>query len=1039
MIIARRVVCAGLAMALAVCAGTGCSKRARKERMLASANRDFQAGQYDKAEVEYRAVLQIPPLSSGAVRQLGFVYFEEGRLSQAFPYLNKAAQLEPKNADVQIKLAATYLGARKYKEAREAVNKVLEQRPGDELALQILADSAAMLRDGPKVRETIEKLRQNDQDRSGYHLGLAVLDLQRQNMSDSKKELQQALALNPNSGNAYFLLGGIYLQEHDLKEAQQAFQSAAQLSPLRSTARLRYAEFQWQTGATNQAQTNLEQLTAQAPDYISAWLILMRLTFAERRLDDCRSIIKTILVRDPANYEALMQSGILSMAQRDGTNAVATYLRMQELYKTTPQVPYQLAMAYLLTGDKVKAVASLNQSLFIDAQFAPAILALAELDIRANRPAAAIGLLQPLIKQQPRQAKAKLLLADAYLAAQTPSEALAVYRQLAETFPKDPTLQLNIGLVLEQQRDRAGARTAFLNALELSPGYPPALELLIDLDLADKRYSEAMERVDPQIDRNPKSSVFRLLKSKILVAQNNLPGAEAVLLKAIEVNPEDSAPFLYLAKVYIAAKKYQGALDDLAVLVKKTNNVSAWLQIAELHDQLKDYDAARDAYEKVLQLSPQATVAINNLAYLYDEHYRDLDKALVLAQKARELAPFSPNSADTLGSILLKKGEYPRALALLQEAAQGAPTDAEIQSHLGSAYYMMGEEAPARVALQRAVALAGESSAKEDAKRQLAWLSIDARTADAAAVEKLEKAAKDNSTDPVVLVRLAAIRERTGQVQEAASMYEKVLKSVPESFQATLKLAELYSGPLHQPEKALALAKIAHSLAPEDASASQFLGQLVFQSGDYGWSLNLLEEAARNNAGSPDLLYNLGLACYANGDVARAQASMQRAIQLNVPFAKLEDARRFLAMLDASKSAAQAQAVAVEASAILQTNANYVPALMVSALVQEQRGDLAHAQQLCKKALAIYPQFAPAVRLSGIIAYRRNDYAQSEQLLRRTAEKSGGDDEVNYYLGMDYFQLKRPSDSKEALQRVVASNPSGKFAAEAKLVLAKLK
>jgi hypothetical protein len=59
--------------------------------------------------------------------------------------------------------------------------------------------------------------------------------------------------------------------------------------------------------------------------------------------------------------------------------------------------------------------------------------------------------------------------------------------------------------------------------------------------------------------------------------------------------------------------------------------------------------------------------------------------------------------------------------------------------------------------------------------------------------------------------------------------------------------------------------------------------------------------------------------------------------------------------------------------------------------------------------------------------------------LRRTAQKSGGDDEVSYYLGMDYFQLKRPADSKQALQRAVALNPTGKFATEAKLALAKLK
>jgi tetratricopeptide (TPR) repeat protein len=215
---------------------------------------------------------------------------------------------------------------------------------------------------------------------------------------------------------------------------------------------------------------------------------------------------------------------------------------------------------------------------------------------------------------------------------------------------------------------------------------------------------------------------------------------------------------------------------------------------------------------------------------------------------------------------------------------------------------MMGEEAPARVALQRAIAFGADFPGKDEAKRKLALLSMDARSADAAGVAELEKASKDNPSDPVALIRLAAIRERAGQFQAAASMYEGVLKGVPENLDATLKLAELYSGHLNQPQAALALAKNAHSFAPEDTSASQLLGQLVFQSGDYAFSLNLLEEAARKNAGSPDLLYSLALAYYANGDVQQAEARMRRAMELNVPFSKLEDARRFFAMLDAGSS-----------------------------------------------------------------------------------------------------------------------------------------
>ncbi len=1028
-----------LAAALAICALAGCSKQSRRQHLLDQGDRDFKAQKYDMAEVEYRAALQIPPPAREAIGQLGLLYADEGRISQAFAYLKRAAELEPANFDVQIKLASIYLGARKPKEARNALDKVLDQRPDDEMALQILAETAGQLRDIPQVRQRIQELSRANGDRSGYHLALAVLDLQEQKIADGESELRRCLAISPKSYYALSLLGSVYLEQRDIKQAREAFRSAAELAPLHSPARVRYADLQWQIGATNEAQTNLLQLTQQAPDYLPAWLSLMKMAFAERKLDECQSIIKTILARDPVNFDALMQRGLVSLAQRDGQAAADAFLHLQTQFKDSPQVPFELGAAYLLTGDRTKAVASLNQALFLDPHYSPATMALAELDIRDNRPGAAIGLLEPLAKEQPLAARIQLLLAEAYLVAKSSDQALSVYRHLAEAFPKDSRLQFLIGTVLVQQGDFPGARGAYEKSLQLSPDYLPAFEQLVNMDLDEKKYTAALDRINSALEKDPKTSLLWLLKAKVYVARNDLPQAESVLLKAIKADPDASAPYLYLTRVYVASDKYQEALDRLGALVARTNDVTAFLQIATIQERIKHYDLARDNYEKALQCAPNSSVALNNLAYLYCEHYGDLDKALKMAERARQLAPYSPNTADTLATVLLKKGDYSRALALLQEGSQADPADPEIQFHLGSAYYMLGEEAPARLAFQRSTASTGDFPDKEEARRRLALLAIDPQSAGDSQKSELADALHARPDDPVALIRMAGIRAHTGKLDEAVKLYETILKYNSQNLQAMLDLAHLYASRLNQPEKALALAKSAHALAPDDADASESLGQLVFQSGDYGWSLNLLQEAAHNESRSPDLFYSLALAYYANGDVAQAQSSMRRAIQLNAPFSRLEDARLFLAMIAAAQTPSQTQAAGAEASAILQTNSNYVPALMVSALDQIQQHHDAQAQQFCDRVLANYPQFTPAIRLSGILAYRRDDYARSEELLRRSAQNSGGDDEVNYYLGMDYFRLKRPNDSKKALQRAVSLNPSGKFAAEAKVVLAKLK
>ena len=61
----------------------------------------------------------------------------------------------------------------------------------------------------------------------------------------------------------------------------------------------------------------------------------------------------------------------------------------------------------------------------------------AELKVKKGSPAAAVDLLSPVTKERPQVRQAHLLLAAAYLAEQKKDEALAVYRHMAELFPKD--------------------------------------------------------------------------------------------------------------------------------------------------------------------------------------------------------------------------------------------------------------------------------------------------------------------------------------------------------------------------------------------------------------------------------------------------------------------------------------------------------------------------------------------------------------------------------------------------------------------------
>jgi tetratricopeptide (TPR) repeat protein len=898
------------ALCLAAIMSTGCAKdEPTKDELLSRAEAAFAAGQWDKAEMDYRKVLALAPEDQAALRQLGMIYLDQGQVVQAYPLLKKGADLQPDDPEIQLKLGQIYLAGRDYTQARDAASQVLEKQPENGQALLLLADASRTPDDIADARKRIQSLREKGQDRASYHLVLASLDLRQNEQPRAESELKTAVNLDPKSAEAHAALGSIYWSRNDLKEADQAFKTAVEVSPPRSPARLRYVDFLLKTGASAEAKKILEETNQKHPDYLPPRVLLMKMACAEHQDDDCVARVKNVLSQDSINYDALYQDGILNLQKGDAVGAIRDFEFLSNAYRQNPLVRYQLALAYLLYSnskdlsdanrrDAVDAAERrLNEAVGLQPRFDQAARLLAELKLRKGNPAAAVELLEPLTKEKPQIAQAQYLLATAYLAQQKNDQALAVYRKMTELFPNDPRPSFLIGSVLLGQGKQADARKAFEKSNEIAPDYPPAVERLVDLDLADKQYAPAMDRVQKVIDKDPKLAQPWALRAKIYLAQRDFAHAEPDLLKAIELDPKLEPAYQLLAQLYVASNRQEEAIAKLTAFVENNKGAQAapaLLQLAMINEQLKHFDAARDAYEKLLAVAPNATLALNNLAVLYSEHFGQLDKAYDLATKAKEAAN-EPHIADTLAWILFKRGDYNGALPLLQESVAKLPNLPEIQFHLGMTYYMLGEEEPARVALQKAVDAPADFPAKDQARRRLTLLAIPAGTANATVRTELENYLRENPNDPVALTRLAEVQQREGAVDQAVKTYEKVVADNPSYAPAMRQLALLYGQLSTDTPKAYELVTKAHQAFPDDAVIAKTLGILSYRRGFYPQSVELLKEAAAKRKDDAEVLYYLGEVHRQLKQYAECKGELERALTLNLSPGLANDAKGALA------------------------------------------------------------------------------------------------------------------------------------------------
>jgi tetratricopeptide (TPR) repeat protein len=900
---------------LAAVTSVGCSKaEPTKEELLSRAQAAFAAGQYDKAEMDYRKVLSRAPDDLAALRQLGIIYVDQGQITQAYPLLKKGAELQPDDPEIQLKLGLIYLAGRDFTQARDAASQLLEKQPDNEQALLLFADASRTPDDIADARKRIQSLQEKGRDRGIYHLALASLDLRQNEQPRAESELKTAVNLDPKSSEAHAALGSIYWSRNDLKEADQAFKTAVELAPPRSPARMRYVDFLLKTGATAEAKKILEETNQKLPDYLPSRVLLMKMACAEHQDDDCVARVKNVLSQDSINYDALYQDGILNLTKGDAVGAIRDFEYLSNAYRQNPLVRYQLALAYLLHSNSkdlseanrrnaVDAAESrLNEAVGLQPRFDQAAGLLAELKLRKGNPAAAVELLEPLTKERPQIAQAQYLLATAYLAQRKSDKALAVYRHMTELFPNDPQPSFLIGSVLLGQGQRADARKAFEKANEISPDYRPAVERLVDLDIADKQYALAIDRVQKVIDKDPKLAQPWALRAKIYLAQRDFAHAEPDLLKAIDLDPKLEPAYQLLAQLYVASNRQEEAIAKLTAFVENNKGASAvpaLVQLAMIQEQLKHFDAARDAYEKVLTVAPKVPLALNNLAVLYSEQFGQLDKAYDLATKAKE-AENEPHIADTLGWILFKRGDYNGALPLLQEAAAKLPTLPQIQFHLGMTYYMLGEEGPARDALQKAADAPADFPAKDQARRRLALLAIPAGTANATVRTELENYLRESPNDPVALTRLAEVQQREGAVDQAVKTYEKVVADNPSYAPAMRQLALLYGQLSTDSAKAYELVTKAHQAFPDDAVIAKTLGILSFRRAFYPQSVELLKEAAARRKDDPELLYYLGEVHRQLKQYTECKETLQRALDLNLSPGLANDAKGALA--DCSES-----------------------------------------------------------------------------------------------------------------------------------------
>jgi tetratricopeptide (TPR) repeat protein len=191
----------------------------------------FLVRQYQKGIDYVNKALKINDRSAKAYYLKGSIYRESGDTARAISSLETAIEQDIKYENAFIDIAIMY-SARKNPIALEYYNNALKINPYNENTIYA---RAKLLQDIGKIDEAIAEyksilLKNKNCENCYYNLGAIYLEIKKDN-KNALENFTNAIALNPNSAQAYFARGFTYSKLKDKENAKADYNMCLKIQP----------------------------------------------------------------------------------------------------------------------------------------------------------------------------------------------------------------------------------------------------------------------------------------------------------------------------------------------------------------------------------------------------------------------------------------------------------------------------------------------------------------------------------------------------------------------------------------------------------------------------------------------------------------------------------------------------------------------------------------------------------------------------------------------------------------------------------------
>ena len=693
-------------------------------RLMKEAKEFNTQSKFEEARLKIQTAIDVKPQEAAGYYELAEVFVRQQKLGGAIENYRSALNYNPKHKEARYHLAALLLAGKQVDMAEDHIRKLYEAYPQDEeiIVLKANLESASSKKNYDEAKRLLNGVIAKNPKSGAAYASLGGIALNEGDLKAAEDFFVKALKTDADSGPIQVILADLYARQGRLDEAEAMVEGLVKGNPSNSALRFGYGEFLLKRGSSDKAIEQYEEIIKADPLRHEARDRLYDIKQLRGKPEEVQALTDSLIKTNPNSPGVAYFKG--RDAERAGNKKAALefFLSAIQGLSTFAPVFRRAGLLEVATGDERNGLEHLNQAVTIDPGDVGARIALARDAMIKRDLTRASENVNQVLQRFPNQLGANILRADIALLEGNTEEARKVYQILIDRFPKVPAGYFKLALLEEKEKNFDAAIALYRKVVSFDQGVLVPLQRLSTLLNGTLGLARTIDEVSKLEAASVRSKPeFKLMLGTLAMLNTADPQHEAksraLLAEAIEARPDLTGAYFALAALDAQKGDAEAAAANYEKLIAKNpKHLPSLMLLAMIRERQGRFEDAAKQYRAILGVNPRFAPAANNLAWIIaDKLNGDLEEALKLAQTAKEVIPNEGGVADTLGWIYFKRGTPRAALPFIEEAleldqkAGRANPNPDVLGHLAEVKFAIGDKDGAKRAIDEALKLVPQS------------------------------------------------------------------------------------------------------------------------------------------------------------------------------------------------------------------------------------------------------------------------------------------------------------------------------------------